>query len=285
MVEWQSGTDDDGMRRRFYSLQDLELRLGREAALPPAVLIFHCSRCGSTLLARLLEIDPANRVIIEPPAVSQFLHLARTQSPSPAMRRDLRVLLQSYGLEPRGGEKRLIFKLNSLAVHALAALRAALPEVAFVYLLRDPAEVVASLSRATPAFLRPENRASLAAMIGLDPSVVAGDAAEQWLSRYLEWNLSLAYRHARDFTLAVDYRDYATRYLAVARRWSDRTLADDDPEVVDTLAFHSKKPGVRFSPTAGAVSTGAAIPGGAYWRWVRRLREEGELGPLRRRDR
>ncbi len=284
MVQWQSDTDDDA-RRHFYSLQDLELRLEREAALPPALLVFHCSRCGSTLLARLLEIDPANRVIIEPPAVSQLLHLARVQPPSPAVRRDLRVLLRSYGLEPHGGEKRLIFKLNSLAVHSLAALRAALPEVAFVYLLRDPAEVVASLARATPAFLRPEHRASLAATIGLDPSAVAGDSAQQWLSRYVEWNLSLAYRHARDFTLAVDYRDYARRYLAVARRWSDRPLADDDPEVVETLAFHSKQPGVRFSSTAGAVSAGPAIPGGAYLRWVQRLKEEGELGPLRRRDR
>ena len=220
-------------------------------------------------------------MFIEPQALRQFLHLKRVQLPSPETRRDLRVLLRSYGLEPSSGEKRLIFKLNSLAVHSLAAIRAALPEVAFIYMLRDPAEVVASISRATPAFLRPENRASLAEMIGLDPSVTA-DSGEQWWSRYVEWNLSLAYRHERDFTLAVDYRDFATRYLAVARRWSDRTLANDDPEVVESLAFHSKKPGVRFSPTAGAVSPGvSAIAAGAYLRWSQRLREE-EFGTPRR---
>ena len=26
-------------------------------------------------------------------------------------------------------------------------------------------------------------------MIGLDPSVVTGDSAERWWSRYVEWNL------------------------------------------------------------------------------------------------
>lgn len=288
IVEWQSGVDDhdDGAARRFYALRDLELRLEHETAVQPSMLIFHCSRCGSTLLARLLEIDPANRVFIEPPALRQFLHHKRAQLPSPETQRDLRVLLRSYGLQPSSGEKRLIFKLNSLAVHSLAAIRAALPEVAFIYMLRDPAEVVASLSRAPPAFLRPENRASLAGMIGLDPGLVVGDSAERWWSRYVEWNLSAAYAHARDFTLAVDYRDFATRYLAVARRWSDRTLADDDPEVVETLAFHSRKPGVRFLPAAGAVTPGvSAMTAGAYLRWGQRLREEAEFGTLRRLDR
>jgi hypothetical protein len=288
IVEWQSGVDDhdDGAARRFYTLRELELRLEHETAVQPSLLIFHCSRCGSTLLARLLKIDPTNRVFIEPPALREFLYVKREQLPWPETRRDLRVLLRSYGLDPSNGEKRLIFKLNSLAVYSLAAIRAALPEVAFIYMLRDPAEVVASLSGVTPAFLRPENRASLAGMIGLDPGVVTGDSAERWWSRYVEWNLTAAYAHARDFTLAVDYRDFATRYLAVARRWSDRPLAEDDPEVVETLTFHSKKPGVRFSAAAGAVSAGvSAIAARAYVRWSQRLREEAEFGTRRPLDR
>lgn len=281
IIEWHSGVDDrDDRPRRFYALRDLELRLEQETAVPPAMFVFHCGRCGSTLLARLLEIDPANRVFIEPQAVRQFLHVNRMRVPSPETGRELRVLLQSYGLEPNGGEKRLIFKLNSLAVHSLTTIRAGLPEVEFIYMLRDPTQVVASLSRATPAFLRLDNRASLAEVIGLDPAVATGDSAERWWSRYVEWNLSMAYRHAGDFAAAVDYRDFASRYLAVARRWSDRTLAADDPDVVETLAFHSKKPGVRFSPTADAVSPAVSpIASRAYVRWTERLREGEEAGP------
>ena len=233
----------------------------------------------STLLARLLEIDPTNRVFIEPQALSQFLSENRMRAASPETRRDLRVLLRSYGLEPNGGEKRLIFKLNSLAMHSLSAIRAVLPEVELVYLLRDPAEVVASLSRAAPAFLRAHNRASLADMIGLDPAAVSRDSAERWWSRYVEWNLSVAYRHAADFRVAVDYRDFATQYLAVARRWSDRALAADDPDVVETLAFHSKKRGVRFSPTVVSPAA-SAVPAGTYLGWSRRLREVAQVGPL-----
>jgi hypothetical protein len=242
IVEWQSGVEDhtDGAARRFYTLRDLELRLEREAVLPPSLLIFHCSRCGSTLLARLLSIDPANRMFIEPRALGQFLQHHRARLDAPQTRHDLRVLLQSYGLQPGRGEKQVIFKLNSLSVHALDALREALPEVAFIYLLRDPAEVVASIARATPAFLRAENRASLAEMIDVDPGLASSDSAARWWSRYVEWNLRAAYAHAREFTLAVDYRDFATLYLPVARRWSARSLANDDPDVIETLAFHSK---------------------------------------------
>lgn len=280
IIEWHRGVDDhdDAAPRRFYAMRDLEVRLEQETALRPSMLIFHCGRCGSTLMARLLGIDPANRVFIEPRALSQFLHVNRMRLASPETRRELRILLQSYGLEPNSGEKRLIFKLNSLAMHSLTTIRAGLPEVEFIYMLRDPAEVVASLSRATPAFLRPDNRASLAEIIGLDPAVAVGESAERWWSRYVEWNLGMAYRHAGDFAAAVDYRDFASSYLPVARRWSDRALAADDPDVVKTLAFHSKKPGVRFSPAADAVSPAlSVIVSGAYVRWSQRLREEAEM--------
>lgn len=273
IVEWQSGGEDrgDGAARKFYSLPDLEQRLERESALPPALIVLHCGRCGSTLLARLLEIDPANRVFIEPRAVGQFLDLNRSRLASPEVRRDLLVLLRSYGLAPGAGEKRLIFKLNSLSLRALGDLRAALPEADAVYVMRDPAAVVASLARATPAFLGSERRASLAERIGLDPAAVAGDSEERWWSRYLEWNLDFAYEQAHLFTEIVDYRDFATRFLALARRWSDRPLAADDPEVVRVLSFHSKKPGVPFSPAVDAL--GPAMPGStaaAYLRWTGR---------------
>lgn len=278
ITEWQSGVEapTDGGARRFYSLKDLEARLDREAGLPPSLLIFHCSRCGSTLLARLLGIDPGNRVFIEPPALREFLHLKRAQLSSSETRRDLRVLLQSYGLEPGSGEKRVVFKLNSLAVHAIAALRAALPDVPFIYMLRDPAEVVASISRATPAFLRPDHRASLAVGIGLDPDAASRDSAEQWWGRYVEWNLTTAYAHADEFTLSVDYRELATSFLGVARRWSDRTLTDDDPDVVETLACDSKKPGVPFSPVVGGIRPEiAASATQAYARWSQRPADVG----------
>jgi hypothetical protein len=122
-------------------------------------------------------------------------------------------------------------------------------------------------------------------MIAVDPGLASSDSAARWWSRYVEWNLRAAYAHAREFTLAVDYRDFATRYLAVARRWSARSLGDDDPEVIETLAFHSKQPGVRFLPAVGAASPEAATATPAYVRWRKRLGEDAEVGAARRRAR
>jgi hypothetical protein len=272
MVEWQGGGDPpwSGAARRFYSLRDLELRLERETAVPPALLIFHCGRCGSTLLARLLEIDPANRVFIEPRALRGFLHANRHRLHLPERRRKLGVLLRSYGLEPRAGEKRLIIKLNSLAVHSVAAFRAALPDVSFVYLLRNPSEVVASLRRGTPAFLLQDNRSSLAEIIGTD----GGNSDDEWYSRYVAWNLNAAHERADEFSAVIDYRDFATRFLGLASEWSDHTLSTDDPAVAETLGRDSKRPGVKFSVGLNAVTPPAgAVAAEIYARWIERLRE------------
>ncbi len=272
MVEWQGGGDDSGSgaARRFYSLRDLKSRLECEAAVPPALLIFHCGRCGSTLLARLLEIDRANRVFIEPRALRDFLHANRHRLHLPERRRDLGVLLRSYGLDPRAGEKRLIIKLNSLAIHSVTACRAALPDVSFVYLLRNPADVTASLRREPPAFLLPENRSALAEIIGTD----GGNSDEEWYSRYVAWNLNAAHERAEEFSAAIDYRDFATRFLRLASEWSDHTLSTDDPAVAQTLGRDAKRPGVRFSVGLNAVTAPAGpVAAEIYARWIQRLSE------------
>jgi hypothetical protein len=272
MVEWQGGGDDleSDAVRRFYSLRDLETRLESEAAVPPALLIFHCGRCGSTLLARLLEIDPANRVFIEPRGLRAFLHANRHHLHLTEMRRDLSVLLRSYGLEPRAGEKRLIIKLTSLAIHSFTAFRATLPDVSLVYLLRNPAEVTASLRRAPPAFLRPKNRSLLGQIIGAN----ADDSDDEWYSRYVAWNLGAAYERANEFSTAIDYREFAMRFLGLASEWSDHPLSTDDPAVAETLGRDSKRPGRKFSPALNAAST-PIDPAAAeiYGRWIELLRE------------
>jgi len=277
MVEWRSGDDvgDGRAGRQFYSLRDLEIRLERESIVPPSLLIFHCSRCGSTLLARLLEIDPANRVFIEPGALRDFLHANRMQLHLPELQRDLAILVRSYGLEPRVGEKRLIVKLNSVAVYSLAAFRAALPEVACAYLLRAPEEVAASLAHDTPPFLRAENRTALAEVIGADAGAISRDTDAQWRSRYVEWNLRTAFTGAGAFSSVTDYRDYATQFLRVACAWSDSPLSPDDPAVAETLSRDAKRPGMRFAPREdnNASARAARTSACAYSRWRERLEQ------------
>jgi hypothetical protein len=110
----------------------------------------------------------------------------------------------------------------------------------------------------------------LAEIIGTD----TGAADNEWHSRYVAWNLNAAYERANEFSIAIDYRDFATRFLRLASEWPDHTLSRDDPAVAETLGRDSKRLGTKFSPGLSAVSPPVgALEAEIYSRWIERLRE------------
>src|SRR5689334_22446941 len=57
-------------RKPFRSVSTFEIMLEWSAqmdSLTPAAIVFHVSRCGSTLLSQMLCLDPANVVLSEAP--------------------------------------------------------------------------------------------------------------------------------------------------------------------------------------------------------------------------
>jgi len=237
-------------RQCFQSWPGLAQRIGSEPVLPVAALIFHCSRCGSTLLARLLELDPALRVFSEPPALPKFL-----AAHSAALRRgaavdELRTFIQAFGLAPKPPERRLIMKLTSRAVAYLPAFRAAFPGTPFVYLFRDPAGVVASLDANPPPFLRDDQRREVAAEFDPHAAEVESLGCTDWLAWYVDRNLRLAWRHRAEFGNAIDYADHNNDYLDFARRFAPTGQMPDPSWVARVLNRHSKNPELAF--TGGA---------------------------------
>ena len=153
IVEWQRGVEDrdDKAARRFYTLRDLALRLEHEPAVPPSVLIFHCGRCGSTLLARLLES-------IQPTACSSSRRRCASSSTSSACNcrcpRRAATCASSSVLWSRPHRRREAADFQAqLPRRAFARRDSSRPAGGRLHLhAARPAEVVASLSRATPAF-------------------------------------------------------------------------------------------------------------------------------------
>lgn len=275
LVATRAATPGLPVERRFQSLRELATRLEREPALPLRALIFHCSRCGSTLLAQLLALEGSTRVFAEPQVLNKFLWTHAAQFARGEMHRELRAFVVAFGLSPAGGERGFAIKLSSSALLFLPTLRACFPQVPFVYLLRNPGEVVASISAQPPLFLQEENRSTFARAWGGDPAVVQPLSAVEWYAWYVDRNLRLALQHASNFSEAIDHAQSGTRFLAWVNRLTSAQLSPDRANVAGLLARHSKSPHRPYRPeTAGPLDVATrvmSIAGEAYQLWRERL--------------
>ncbi|MGO9930515.1 MAG: sulfotransferase family protein [Steroidobacteraceae bacterium] len=120
-------------------------------AHPPAPLrgiIFHMSRCGSTLISQQLAALECNIVASEPAPLDAIL---RARQLIPDLPRDvhvtwLRAMVAALG-QPRAEEQALYIKADCWHVHQIDLIREAFPEVPWIFLYRDPIEVMVSLQR------------------------------------------------------------------------------------------------------------------------------------------
>jgi hypothetical protein len=117
-----------------------------DGAPTPAVpdgLIFHMSRCGSTLVAQMLAAVARHRVVAEAAPIDAVVQWgARTAAPRRRQVAAVRAIVGAVGRK-RAGE-RLFVKLDAWHACALPLFRAAFPTVPWIFLHRDPTEILAS---------------------------------------------------------------------------------------------------------------------------------------------
>jgi hypothetical protein len=113
--------------------------------LPPTGFVFHVSRCGSTLVSQMLAALPENRVLSEPTAINAVIRAALTDAgiPRATLVEWLRTLVGLLG-SPLEGESRYFIKLDCWHVLALPLIAEAFPGTPWIFLYRDPAEVLVS---------------------------------------------------------------------------------------------------------------------------------------------
>ncbi len=171
-------------------------------SLDPCALVFHASRCGSTLLSRLVGTAPGVLVVSEPGPLNTFLMSERAE-PEAASLRELRLLVRALGRRRFGDEHHYVLKLSSWNVRRHALLRRAFPEAATIWLQRDPAATVASLLANPPGWqaLRQSDRAQ--AIFGI---AGADGGAEAFTVRVLAAMLAAASDIAED-ALLLDYAE------------------------------------------------------------------------------
>ncbi len=215
-------------KRPFVRLSRREARLACADA-PPAGFIFHLSRCGSTLVARLFQAA-GMRVIAEAPPVDRAVQAGRADW--------LRWLVAAFG----GGTPYLV-KLDSWHIHSFPLIRAAFPAVPWVFLFRDPREVLLSHRRSPGMQSLPG---------ALDPQLlrVSSETAflhrDEWCAHVLAALCRSALEHLDEGGLAVDYRDLPGAADSIARHFG---IALDDAareRMAGAAKFDAKKPGSMF---------------------------------------
>ncbi len=140
-------------------LDDLIAQAEAMDSLAPSGFIFHMSRCGSTLAAQMLAALPDSIVISEAAPLDAVVQLARGL-PEDDAARALRAMVGAFGRKRSGRERRYVVKLDCWHTLALPLFRRAFPEVPWVFLYRDPVEVLVSQMRErgmqmVPQFLPP----------------------------------------------------------------------------------------------------------------------------------
>jgi len=131
--------------------------LDQAPSLDPSGFIFHLSRCGSTLLTRLLQQLPGCVVVSEPAMINQVLQADAAIIDDETRVRLLRLLIRAFGRVRFGDERHYVLKLSSWNVRKLDLFRSAFPNTPLLWLQRKPAEVIVSLLAREPEW-RPELR-------------------------------------------------------------------------------------------------------------------------------
>ena len=153
-----------------------------EKTLPLQGMIFHMSRCGSTLLAQMFAAVPENCVSSEPEPLDAVTQWAQLADIEPRLAdKAIQAIVAALGRHRGNNATRHLIKLAPWQTFALPSMRSAFPDVNWVYLYREPAEVMVSVM----------HRPGLHTVDGLLPAQVtvnagAGSAsAEEFAARVL----------------------------------------------------------------------------------------------------
>lgn len=134
--------------RSFRTRTDLDALIAgaaQEATLEPDGIVFHMSRCGSTLVAQMLAAVPHHIVASEAAPIDDLVQwCVASGAPFDRQVAALRALVHAIGRNRSGTARRYFLKLDSWAVLALPLFRAAFPSTPWIFLYRKPEEVMVS---------------------------------------------------------------------------------------------------------------------------------------------
>ncbi len=220
--------------------------------LPLCGLIFHMTHCGSTLISQSLGALPRVLALGEPDPLSELPELTGSDSVERRAAR-LRDLVNLLGRPRRDAQMHYLIKAWSPLACRLDVFRLAFPDCPWIFVYRDPLEVLVALDGlggGLPDLQADPARAE--AMLGMPSGQVAAMDRTEFAARALaEICTSAAQIGARagpGEMLAVDYRRLPEAIWRSIAPHLGLTLTEDERAAVESRTrFDAKNPGAAFA--------------------------------------
>lgn len=221
------------------------------AMVEPTAFFFHISRCGSTLLAQLLNLKDENIVVSEAPFFDKILRMKYAGKKVGDEQRMgyFKNAVRIYGQKRFGNQNRYFIKLDSWHIFFLEDIRKAFPDVPFIFLKRNLPDIIKS-HRKLPG---------MQSVPGLLELAIYGYTSEDLLKipyhKYLENILEKMVQQIAIFTkkekdcLLVDYEDGTlSNFQKTLDFLNIKYSSQELLAAKNRLKFHSKKPMEKFQP-------------------------------------
>ncbi len=234
-------------RRRRSTLEVLAAIAEADPGLAPSGLVFHLSRCGSTLVSRMLAAPPWAVVLSEAPPIDAIV---RAPIDDRARVRWLRALVSVLGRRRLGPERALFLKLDCWHMPELALFRLAFPAVPWIFVYRDPLEILVSHARRrgshmVPGLLEP-------ASLGLGATEATAMSLDEYGARVLGAIAACAAGEP-DGRLLVHHRELPGAVVdRVAAHFGLQLAPADRARMLEVAAVHAKRPDEIFTDDGAA---------------------------------
>lgn len=237
-------------------------RLGEIAAAQPAVaptgFIFHMSRCGSTLICQMLAAAAKNIVISEASPIDTILRAPFRASISEEERVQwLRWMVAALGWRRHPEERNLFIKFDCWHALFLPVIERAFPGVPWIFLYREPLEVLVSHRshrgpQMIPGFLEP-------ALFGWDMPTARAMTLDDYGARALAKICEAALTQAqRGSGRLVNYRQLpALVWPALLQFWGVEFSPEESRRMLDAARLNAKNPVLPFEEDSQAKQRGA----------------------------
>ncbi len=219
------------------------------AAVDPAAIIFHVSRCGSTLLSQLIALDAENIVLSEVPFFDDLLRLPfKNTTVDQALSAEyLKAAIRLYGRIRTANEKNLFIKTDSWHIHFYNIFRSLFPSIPFIFLYRDPWEVMQSQQRqrgmhAVPGIIEP-------ALFGFSNEHESQYNLDQYVYQVMETYLKkmVAISMSDPLVILVNYNEgISTIFEKLYRVCGLNKNVNTDQLIIEREKFHAKHPHQLF---------------------------------------
>jgi hypothetical protein len=234
--------------------------VGQPDTLPFSGAIFHMARTGSTLVHRLLSKTGKVMSLSEVPMVNHALVTA-AQLPQEQRAHVVGGVIRAYGRARRPSEQYLVIKMqDAMPSKQLPIFQAALPQTPWIFIYRDPVEVMVSLLRKPSGTIGQwfRNRAQTARNLGM-PGVADGAMwPEEFIARTLRRFCESAVQTARTTPpgkfLAVSYKRLPEAVWETIGPHFGIDFTEKDRELMRSAARYSSKStdAVEFKPDSTA---------------------------------